>query len=346
MTAPHLLAFRPRFPWVTGDLQTVRNTALDRLGRGPRPPAGLARRIEIPCRDGTGDRLLALLDEPPQAVDDGLVLLLHGLTGCEDSPYMRATARLLVAAGRRVVRLNLRGAGPSRATCGQHYHAGRGGDVAIAIAGLAAAGLGQVRVAVGYSLGASILLNHLADAGRDTPLRLAMTVSAPIDLMATSACMLRPRNRAYHLAILADMKRELRGSAAPAELTAAALRARTVRAFDDALIAPWNGFGTVHRYYEQCSAVRRLGEIAVDTLLVHAADDPWIPLGMFRAVDWASHPRLLACLFAGGGHVGFHDAGHTAAAHDRLLLRWLEGKAAGGPASGVGDAHHAGDLLP
>ena len=256
MTAADLLAFRARFPWLTGDLQTVRNTALDRLGQGPKPPAGAPRRLEIPCKDGTGDRLLALLDEPARsmaatgggAAADGLVLLLHGLTGCEDSPYMRATARLLVQAGRRVVRLNLRGAGPSRATCGQHYHAGRGGDVAIAIAGLAAAGIGEVRVAVGYSLGASILLNHLADVGTATPLKLAMAVSAPLDLMATSICMQRPRNRVYQAAILADMKRDLRGSAAPEELTAAALRARTVRGFDDALIAPWNGFGTVERY--------------------------------------------------------------------------------------------------
>ncbi|MCA8933652.1 MAG: alpha/beta fold hydrolase, partial [Rhodospirillaceae bacterium] len=295
MTAADLLAFRARFPWLTGDLQTVRNTALDRLGQGPKPPAGAPRRLEIPCKDGTGDRLLALLDEPARsmaatgggAAADGLVLLLHGLTGCEDSPYMRATARLLVQAGRRVVRLNLRGAGPSRATCGQHYHAGRGGDVAIAIAGLAAAGIGEVRVAVGYSLGASILLNHLADVGTATPLKLAMAVSAPLDLMATSICMQRPRNRVYQAAILADMKRELRGSAAPEALTAAALKSRTVRGFDNALIAPWNGFGTVERYYSQCSAAPRLGAIGVDTLLVHAADDPWIPLSMYRAVDWA-----------------------------------------------------------
>ena len=37
-------------------------------------------------------------------------------------------ARYLLDQGSRVLRLNLRGAGPSRAVCGQHYYAGRSQD--------------------------------------------------------------------------------------------------------------------------------------------------------------------------------------------------------------------------
>ena len=44
-----------------------------------------------------------------------LVILIHGLTGSEDSLYLLTMARLLLDRGGRVLRLNLRGAGPSRA---------------------------------------------------------------------------------------------------------------------------------------------------------------------------------------------------------------------------------------
>ena len=37
-------------------------------------------------------------------------------------------------------------------------------------------------------------------------------------------------------------------------------------------------FGCAERYYAECSGLRVLDRIPVPTLLVHAADDPWIPV--------------------------------------------------------------------
>ena len=54
-------AFRPRAPWLGGDLQTLRNYLSAR-------PAELAdwpgRRLELALVDGSGDRLAAKLHEP------------------------------------------------------------------------------------------------------------------------------------------------------------------------------------------------------------------------------------------------------------------------------------------
>src|SRR5204862_242566 len=73
--------------------------------------------------------LLGMLDRPevPMA-GRPLVVLIHGLTGCEDSVYILGAARHLLNLGYTVLRLNVRGAGPSRAYCGEHYHVGRTSD--------------------------------------------------------------------------------------------------------------------------------------------------------------------------------------------------------------------------
>ena len=118
--------FRPRFPWWSGDLQTIAN----RLRRVPTSLAPhTSERLCFPLPDGTGDTLLASLDRPAAPIPGSpLIILIHGLTGAEDSLYLFTLARLLLDRGRRVLRLNLRGAGPSRSLCSQHYYAGRSQD--------------------------------------------------------------------------------------------------------------------------------------------------------------------------------------------------------------------------
>src|SRR3546814_1527591 len=50
---PGMTAFRPRFPWLSGDLQTLRNFVRRPYhDLGPWP----ATRLELPLRDGSGDR--------------------------------------------------------------------------------------------------------------------------------------------------------------------------------------------------------------------------------------------------------------------------------------------------
>jgi len=316
--------FRPRFPWLTGDLQTLRTPLLERVGRGgPRIP-GRPERLRFPMPDGTGDVLLGALDRPAEPVAGRpLAVLVHGLTGCEDGYYMHATGAALLARGHAVLRLNLRGAGPARPLCRGHYHAGRSEDLRAVLAAvpddLARDGI----VAAGYSLGANMLLKMLGQGDADPRLRAACAVSAPIDLAATSRRFLHPRNRAYHGWLLARMKAE--AAAAPGATdddrrTLAGVR--TTLDFDDRVVAPANGFASAADYYARSSALGFLRAVRVPTLVVHALDDPWIPGEAYVGFDWASAPALTPLLPRGGGHVGFHDAGGRW--HDRCLARFLD----------------------
>ena len=310
-------AFRARAPWWGGDLQTIRNSLARRFGFDDFLMPGTA--LELSVADGSGDRLIALLNEGAGPVRRPLAILVHGLTGCHESGYMVQTARYLTGLGHPVLRLNMRGAGPSAATCGLRYHAGRGGDIAAALGALDPILLREGVVLAGYSLGGSILLNFLAHHTGDFPVRAAATVSAPIDLAAAADRIMAPRNRIYHRYLLDRMKLDWVGLMRNREERIALARLTTIREFDDRLVAPPNGFGTADNYYAECSGARVLGDLSIPTLMVHAADDPWIPAAAYRAVDWNGNPRLIPLLSAGGGHVGFHRRGGAPNWHDLCI---------------------------
>jgi uncharacterized protein len=252
-------------------------------------------------------------------------VLIHGLTGCEDSLYMLRTGRMLLGAGHPVLRLNLRGAGPSRPLCRGKYHAGRTADFAASLAALPADLTMNGIVAIGYSLGGNMLLKYLGEAGERSGLLAAVSVSAPLDLAMTAAAMARRRNALYNRYLLTRMKAEC--LTAPADLTgaesAAVRRARSVSEFDAAYTAPRHGFASVDDYYERCSAGRFLGGIRTPTLVITALDDPWIPAPQYLAVDWRRNGSLRPLLAKSGGHIGFQGPDRTLQWHDGCVAAFL-----------------------
>ncbi len=321
--AVSLQPFRARAPWFGGDLQTLRNTFMrDRADLDPWPGERLYFKAD------NGDRLNGVLHAGGEDAN-ALVVLIHGLTGCEDSAYVRAGARLLLKSGYAVLRLNLRGAQPSRRDCRQMYHSGRSEDLALVFDRLAGRGYGADRMfAVGYSLGGNILLKYLAETGLDARVSRAVTVSAPLDLSTVSRRLEAPRNRIYHRWLLDRMKQDWGGG--PLDLSTvqrdALDRAVSIREFDDGVVAPSNGFADAEDYYARCAAGPRLGEITIPTLLVHAQDDPWIPAEIYRRYKPSMAPDMSMALVPGGGHVGFH--GRAGRWHDQATRRFFDGDSA------------------
>jgi uncharacterized protein len=320
--APHSLysapPFAERLPWIGGDLQTLRNFLM-----APRSSQAdeSSENIMLGLGDGTGDSLLASLDRSRQARQDGaLVVLIHGLTGCAQSRYMLASAAFWLTRGHAVLRLNLRGAGPSAGRSRELYNAGRSDDIARAIAAVPAE-LTQAGIyAIGYSLGGAILLKFLGEAGRETLVRAAASVSAPIDLAAASARLLSLRNRLYHNWLLPRMKAEAKAlTLMSSDELAAIEQARTIVEYDDGFVAPRNGYKDAADYYAQSSAERFLTQIGVPTLVLSAANDPWIPIAAYDAIDWRAAPAVTRLSPAGGGHVGFHGRGSRRAWHDLAI---------------------------
>ena len=321
---PDLPSFRPRFPWWGGDLQTIANRL---RGVSTSLAPHTTERVCFPLPDGTGDTLLASLDRPatPRA-GRPLAILIHGLTGSEDSLYIFSMARLLLERGGRVLRLNLRGAGPSRAVCGQHYYAGRSQDFRALLSVMPDELTRDGLVAVGYSLGGAMLLKYLGEEGAASPLLAAASICAPIDLAVTCRYMMRPRNRIYHRYILDTMKVEATGEGAvvSAAERAAIMGSRTVWEYDDVFIAPRYGFASAANYYERCRPTRFMAGIRTPTLVLAALDDPWVPGALYKDYDWASNPQLTPLLPDQGGHVGFHGRASRQPWSDLAVARFFE----------------------
>lgn len=290
--------FRPAPPWLTGDLQTVRNSL--RPNPQPLPPD---RTLTVSV--GEAGAVRVSLNWPPansgrQALG---VLLIHGITGCEDSAYILATARALVADGLVVARVNVRGSGPGLAVGTGPYHAGLTQDLRAVLAALAPV---QDRwLTIGFSLGGHMALKLASEPERPESLAAVMSVCAPLDLAATADRMMAPRNALYHRKLVSAMKDQARTwlSAQRHDL----LRTiRTVRDFDTAVVCPAFGFRDADDYYRRMSVAPGLSALSCPTFLVHAADDPWIPATGYRR-DWQAPGPLDVLLVPGGGHVGFHD---------------------------------------
>jgi predicted alpha/beta-fold hydrolase len=286
-----------------------------------------SRRLLLPLADGSGDRLAALL-QSHQHGDSGdapLLALVHGLGGNEDSTYIHNSAAHALSVGYRVLRLNLRGAGPSRSHCRFQYHAGRAEDLRDALRAVDSTELRAGLFLVGYSLGANMLLKFLALHAAEFPIRAAAAVSAPLDLAAASRRFLHPRNRIYHWSLLRSMKAEALEEGA--ELTAGEAEriraARTIYDFDQTVVAPRNGYADAEEYYADNMSRQFLARIRIPTLIVHALDDPWIPPSSYTTYPWGRNPQLLPLLSPGGGHVGFHGADSPTPWHDRCITTFF-----------------------
>ena len=302
--------FVPLPPWFGGDLQTLRNT-LRPVGDVLAPWPG--EDVRFAMKDGTGDELVGALHRPAEERGKPLVLLLHGLTGDQESTHVRVTARELLGAGHPVLRLNWRGAGPTIGKTRSFYHAGRTDDLFAVIGSMSGALARNGLAAIGYSMGANVLLKYLSERGSLAHLRAAIAVSPPIDLRAAQQRIAERRNRRYHEYLLQRMRQE---RPSPDDIS-------SILDFDNRVVAPANGFRDALDYYAQCSSGPRLGAIRTPTLIIHAADDPWIPSKMFRDIAWGQFKSVRLLIPWSGGHVGFHALGLKRPWHDEVALRFL-----------------------
>lgn len=312
-----IFEFRERAPWWGGDLQTLRNQLMVRH----KPLPSQSSTLEFPTSDGSGDRLVGTLEIPATAVvKSPLVVLIHGLTGCEDSTYVRESARFHLTRGRSVLRLNLRGAGPSRRVADGYYHAGCSSDVRDVLNALNDARACNGVFLVGFSLGGNILLNLLGGLGQRHRVIGAATVSAPIEPLEACRRIMAPRNALYHRWLLRRMKRDVLSSSKLSRRERRAIEnAKDVYEFDERWVAPRNGFRDARDYYERTAGARRLSFIAIPTLMLHAWNDPWIPAQPYLFAKTSAPPQVEIALARSGGHVGFHVHRCADTWHDRMI---------------------------
>ena len=85
-------------------------------------------------------------------------------------------------------------------------------------------------------------------------------------------------------------------------------RIRSLRAWDEHITAPLNGFAGADDYYARCSCHGVLAGITTPTLIVHSIDDPFLYPENVPRPDQVG-PGVRLAVQAHGGHVGFVRGG-------------------------------------
>jgi predicted alpha/beta-fold hydrolase len=292
--------FRP-LPWLSNPhVQTVLANLLNGLQGAPR-----ARQRLVPLADG--DRVV-LHETPPSHVGDDcpIAVLLHGLGGSAASAYMtRMTARLS-AAGWRVFRMDLRGAGAGVSFARRLYSAACSHDVRAVVDHLAEAYPAAPVAVVGFSLGGNIVLKFAGEIGAAAvPPRNVHAVAAvapPIDLVRCSDLLARyPFYDAFFVRNLMRQARQHHKHFRDLPRVAFARRP-TLRQFDDLYTAPRWGYAGALDYYRQASALTRMAAIRLPTFILTARDDPFVAVEPIEGLP--ASPVIEVHVSAHGGHLG------------------------------------------
>ncbi len=266
-----------------------------------------------------------------------IVIILHGLEGGSRSHYARGMFAALEQHGMRPVVMHFRGCSGEPNRLARGYHSGETSDLAFLVQTLRLREPGTPLAAIGYSLGGNVLVKWLGETGATAGLYAAAAVSVPFMLQDSAQRLNRGFARTYRHYLLASLRRSLRRKfrgMTPPFCAASAAAARSFQVFDEAVTAPMHGFSSAEHYYSSSSSRPYLRHIAVPTLVVHAADDPFLSHSAIPAANELS-PQVIFELFPHGGHVGFIDGGWPWRPHF-----WLENRIPRFLAQQLG-AHHA-----
>jgi predicted alpha/beta-fold hydrolase len=316
--------FVPRRGLTNGHMQTVVGNYLRR------PPFTLPVEddtVEVDPSDGS-----RVLCHNNWQLDPGArltVLLVHGLEGSSDSRYIQAIAMRAWQAGCNVIRMNMRNCGDTDSLSPTLYHSGLSGDVGAVIRHYEKQ-LGLRRVAlVGYSMGGNLVLKLAGEWGDRRPLCAVAAVCPSIDLAAGSDALHQPLNRAYERHFLRNLMRRYRRKAAlfPQLYDTAGIGAiRSIRDFDDRIVARYCNFRDADDYYHRSAAARVVDRIAVPAFILRALDDPFIRLLPETRAKLLSNPHVKLVETVHGGHCAYLSNARGNEIHwaEATVIRFLQ----------------------
>ena len=286
---------------LSGHAWTVLSHLRDRI-RPPEPPPAAPWSATVMDPLIGAVKLSGLIDHVPQA--ERILLVLHGMGGSADRAYCAHAAAAARAAGMSSLRLNLRGADGSGEDI---YHIGMVDDLAAALGNQEVARYPEV-VVLGYSLGGHVALRHAALAGAGGGIRAVAAVCAPLDLAAGVAHIDHPLRWPYRRHLLDGVKEVYRQVAArramPLE-TSAMMAIRTIRQWDEKVVAPRFGFEGADDYYRKVGVGPLLARLEVPVLFVAGAGDPMIPAWSLRPLLARASSSVETRWIRMGGHLGF-----------------------------------------
>ncbi|HEX7894791.1 MAG TPA: alpha/beta fold hydrolase, partial [Terriglobales bacterium] len=277
-----------------------------------------------------GIRVLCHCHWQPDRRSATTILIIHGLEGSSDSQYMLGIAEKGMAAGMNVVRMNQRTCGGTDHLAPTLYHSGRSSDVVTVVKHLVEND-GIERFALcGFSMGGNLVLKAAGEWGTTAPEQLVAVaaVCPAADLAASADALHHPSNRIYEQYFLWKLKSRMRAKARcfPGQYDLSRLNGlKSLRDFDDKVTAYYCGFDGASDYYARSAAANVIDKISVPTLILLAANDPFIRLLPATRAKIIANPNITFIETEDGGHCSYvgeavDDDGHYA---ERIVVEFV-----------------------
>jgi predicted alpha/beta-fold hydrolase len=239
----------------------------------------------------------------------GIVVLFHGLEGSIHSHYANDMMATLEKQGLQVVLMHFRGCSGEVNLLPRAYHSGETLDPLFVLKYLHSLYPDSPKIAVGFSLGANMLLKLLGENPDQKYLQAAVAISAPMRLAECADSIDQGFSRLYQKYLLCSMLKNLHNKmqrmSFPAALSIEKVKdLRNFRDFDHHVTAPLHGYAGADDYYQKCSAMDYIKFIQTPTLILHAKDDPFMNHKVIPVAQQLSSAVRLE-VSEHGGHVGF-----------------------------------------
>lgn len=253
------------------------------------------------------------LGDPDTA--SSIVVILHGLEGSADSHYIRRLLSDCHLLGLCAVVHHHRGCSGEPNRLARSYHSGDTQDISGTLEHLKQSFPQAKLCAVGYSLGGNVLTKYLGERQGNSAIDRAVVVSAPLQLSACAKRLEKGFSTLYQWHLIKQLREKLTGKfnqrtivneASVTQMQVSKLK--TFYQFDHQVTAPLHGFEGVDDYYAKASGFSYLAKIHRPTLVIHAADDPFMNEDVIPSTHQCA-AEVTYELHQHGGHVGFIDGG-------------------------------------
>ena len=244
-----------------------------------------------------------------------ILIAFHGLEGGSGSHYMKRLINMCIERKMCSVVFHHRSCSGENNRLARSYHSGETDDMQSILLHLRSHFPNSHIDAIGYSLGGNALAKYLGEQQEASLVSRAVIVSAPLLLSSCAKRLEGGFSNLYQRHLIKKLQRKTADKLANPKLRDAIpidsdklRQLNTFYEFDDKVTAPLHNFTDVHDYYAQCSGLQFLSSITIPTLIIHAADDPFMTDAVIPGSEQLSE-HVTYELYPHGGHVGFISGG-------------------------------------
>lgn len=254
---------------------------------------------------------------------DKLLIILHGLEGNAQRPYVLGMARHFNQSGWDTAAVNFRGCSGEINRLYPSYNAGASGDLEQIISYIISKNKYPKLAVTGFSLGGNLLLKYLGE-GNELPkeLKAAAAISVPCDLYGSVQKLAENSNYIYERKFILQLKKQLhiRKSHFPNLIKKEEIKScRSILDIDDLYTSRAHGYKNALDYYKKSSSLQFLENINIPTLLLNARNDNFLSKACFPVEIATRNTRLFLETPEYGGHVGFIQKGPNTYSEVRVL---------------------------